>query len=480
MTTGAASASGSGSPGLRADGPSAVGAGSGAASVPPASPPPPPSPPTSAPKRRGSWFATFWTFLFALVALAAAAISVGAPSYRAEVRQLLQHYAPELSERVVNMVTGYDSDRLEVTYDGLDARIDRLTKALERVVSTEGLTQEAARELLLRDEMSAKLDDVDARLQALSGVTGEVTETLPAQQAAIEALKAEMTAEIATLNGELAAASETLVGSIDALRAELVAAQDALKSDLVATQDVMASLGQRSDVLEAGMTEVVEGQAELAGRTEAIEGRVATLTDDFRTLLDINERTAELVSVFESKNMPVLALLQLEGAVAGSTPFPQELAFARMNLDDAAVSSEAFGMLTTFSTTGVSSISELRRDLRLIADQSNSIAGRGSNWGSQLGEWFSMLIGAVASPQSALSGGIKAAAETIDDALGRGDLELAVAEASVMITDSRSGALNDWLVGLRDRYQLSQSMKMLQATVYGRAATDQGAGKKPE
>ena len=141
--------------GLSAGGFSAAGAGGGSASgggagAGAAQPP-------SAPKRRGSWFATFWTLIFAVIALAAAVFSLGAPSYRSEVRLLLLEHVPQLNERTVNLVTGYDTDRLEVTYEGLDARIDRLTQALERVVATEGLTQDAARELLLRDEMAAKL-----------------------------------------------------------------------------------------------------------------------------------------------------------------------------------------------------------------------------------------------------------------------------------------------------------------------------------
>lgn len=462
--------------GLSAGGLSAAGSGGGAATgsgagaggaTPPAQP-----------KRRGSWFATFWTFIFAVIALAAAVFSIGAPSYRSEVRLLLLEHVPQLSERVVNLVTGYDSDRLEVTYEGLDTRIDRLTQALERVVATEGLTQAAARELLLRDEMAAKLDDVDARLSSLSSVTSEVTEQLPAQQATIEAMKTEMASEVERLDGELKAASETLAASVEALKAELVGAQDALRSDLAATQEMAASLGQRSDTIEAGLAESAELQSALVGSTAAIEERVETLTTDFKALLDVNERTAQLVSVFQSENMPVLALLQLQGAVNDSKPFSEELAFARMNLSDAAISSPAFGMLTQFSVNGVNSIRDLRSDLRLIATQSNSISNRASNWGAQFGQWFSMLIGAVASPQTALNGGLESAAETIDSALERGDLDLAVAEASVLITDSRSGALNDWLVGLRDRYQLAQAMQSLEAAVYGRGTSNETATQK--
>ena len=460
--------------GLSAGGLSAAGSGGGAASGSGAgaggSTPPP--------KRRGSWFATFWTLVFAVIAVAAAVISVGAPSYRAEVRQLLRQHVPQLNERTVNLVTGYDTNRLEVTYEGLDARIDRLTEALERVVATEGLTQEAARELLLRDEMTAKLDDVDARLSALSSVSDDVSEQLPAQRAAIDAMKAEMSSEVARLDGELKAASETLAASADALKTELVTTQDALKADLAATQEAVASLGQRSDTIEAGMAEAAEAQSALTGQTAAMQERVETLTKDFQALLDVNERTARLVSVFQSESMPVLALLQLQGAVNDSSPFAEELSFAKMNLNDAAISSPAFAMLTQFSAKGVNSIKDLRRDLRLIAAQSSSISNRASNWGAQFGQWFSMLIGAVASPQSALGGGIEAAADTIDSALERGDLELAVAEASVMITDSRSGALNDWLVGLRDRYQVSQAMRSLEAIVYGRPASNQGVAQQ--
>ncbi len=462
--------------GLSAGGLSAAGAGGGSASgggagAGAAQPP-------SAPKRRGSWFATFWTLIFAVIALAAAVFSLGAPSYRSEVRLLLLEHVPQLNERTVNLVTGYDTDRLEVTYEGLDARIDRLTQALERVVATEGLTQDAARELLLRDEMAAKLDDVDARLNALSGVTGEVTEQLPVQQATIEAMKAEMASEVARLDGELTSASESLTASVDALKSELAGAQDALRSDLMAAQEAAASLGQRSDTIEASIAESAEAQSALVGRTAAIEARAETLTNDFKALLDVHERTAELVLMFQSENMPVLALLQLQGAVADSKPFSEELTFAKTNLNAAVIASPAFDMLTKFSVNGVNSIQDLRRDLRLIAAQSNSISNRASNWGAQFGQWLSMLIGAVASPQPALVGGIEAAAETIENALERGDLELAVAEASVMITDSRSGALNDWLVGLRDRHQLYQAMQSLEAAVYGRAATDQGMAQK--
>lgn len=405
-------------------------------------------------RARGSWFAAFVTFIFAIVAVAAALLAVGGPSYRAEIRMLLMQYVPQLEQDMVNLVTGHDPDRLEVTFEGLDQRIDTLTSALERVAAVEGLTPDAARELLLRTEQNIRLDDVVGRLADQAAVVADV----PRQAEAISALKAEQDAAV---QGLAAASEET--------RAELATARQSFDA-----------LAERLTSVEGGIEGLQAADGELMAQFAALDGQLQTLAADVTLLAQSSERIAQLVSARQDQELPVLAVLQLEKALEGSAPYGSELAFARRYLGDRPDAALALDTLADGAGGGVNSLADLRRDFMLIANQMGSTVGRLQSWTDRMTGWFEMLVGASSVPEVSSGGRLTTSIATVDAALERGDLALAIQETSAILAVRRSGALEEWLGVLRKRHDMTVALGALNDAVYGRdvsGSQNQGAGK---
>ena len=400
-------------------------------------------------RSRGGWFTAFVTFLFALTAVMAALISIGGPSYRAEIRLLLMKYAPQLEQDMVDLVTGYDPDRLEVTFNGLDERIGALTVALERVLAVEGLEPAAAQELLLKTEQNTRLSDVEERLAEQSAVIAAV----PRQAEAIDALTAAQEA-----------AAQSLRAALDEIRSELAAVRETIDGLTDGLAAGLTSVGSEVAALETADNEIT-------ARVAALDSRLQDLTLSMTALVDMGERVSQLVITRQDEELPVLALLQLEKALEGSGPYQQELAFARRYLGDSPSTQAAFEVLASSAPTGVNSLAELRRDFVLIANQMGSTVSRLQSWTDRVTSWFEMLVGASSVPE-VLSGGQTASnIATIDVALDRGDLSLAVQEASAILATRRNGPLEEWLVALRKRHDIARALGILSNAVYDRGGS---------
>ncbi|NQW09582.1 MAG: hypothetical protein HQ481_06855 [Alphaproteobacteria bacterium] len=382
------------------------------------------------------------TILFAFVAVAAALVSIGGPSYRAEIRHLLARHVPQLEQDMVDLVTGFDPDRLEVTFDGLDERIGTLTAALERVTATEGLTPETAKELLLKTEQNIRLDDVVARL---ADQTAALTE-IPRQAQLIDALKTEQ----------------------DAAAQSVQTALDETRSEFAATREAVDALAVRLTPIEGGIAALEAFDGDVASRLAALDGRLQEVTAGVAALVDMNERVAQLAAARQDEELPILALLQLEKALSGSGPYEQELTFARRYLGNRAGAMMALDTLADGAASGVNSLADLRRDFMLIANQMGaSVSGRQS-WTDRMTSWFEMLIGASSVPEALSGGRVASSIATVDAALERGELSLAVQETSTILAARRNGALEEWLIALRKRYDVARALGELNDAVYGR------------
>jgi len=494
------------------DGPATASSGEAAASSGSAATPPPLSaggrntpPPASRPEapaeRRGSWSATFMTFLFALIALAAAAIAVGAPSYRAEVRDLLRTHASEyLAPETIDLVTGYDPDRLEVTYDGLDQRIDELTQSLERVASARNVSPEAARELLLGDELRQQVAGLGERVDALDSEADTAGAQAEARGAQLDSLSgqveqglAEITERVGTLEQTAATQSSleetagalqsslnettsALQSSLEETTGELRTSIDTIQAGVEQTKADLEALTSRADETGSTLSALATRDGEIADQVTAVSDRLSQLTTDFNALLDVNERVAAVVSRFETESLPILALAQLRPAAASSAPFARQLAFVQGALSGSPAAAEPLAILEPFAQRGTDSVDDLRQDLDLIAAEMGVPTGQQPpSWTSQVGTWFAALVGSFAEPVApARSNGLEAAVRTIDHALSRGSLDLALREAS-LIAGAGSGAMRDWIVGLQDRAKVDAAVGRLETIVYGQGTTGAGA-----
>ena len=415
------------------------------------------------PKKRGSWSAAFLTFLFALIAVAAAIAAIGAPSYRGEVHALLTKYGkPHLNDDTIDILSGYDTQRLEVTYEGLDQRIERLNQALERVGATQGVSGDDARALMFRDDLAERVDTLAAKV-------GGLAEKSEAQAGQIADLDTDMTGVTEALRAELQETAEEVRGAIAAVQEEVAA-----------TRAELTDLAERVGAAEAISEEQVAASADMATRLETIEGRLGTLVANFNGLLDLNDQIAQTVATFKNENMPILAVIQLRDAVLRAEPYTPELAFAERVLNGAPGIQAALTKLTASAPDGITSIPELRRDLRLIANNLGSFVAKVESWSERVGNWFNMMVGASTVPEARRGGHLVAAIATMDDALDRNDLELVIREGAALQAELRSTALADWLNALVERIEATDAVRQLELVVYDRSTASQansGAGK---
>ncbi|MDF1791477.1 MAG: hypothetical protein P1U88_06170 [Thalassobaculaceae bacterium] len=409
------------------------------------------------PKKRGSWSAAFLTFLFALVALVAAVASIGAPSYRGEIHALLNKYAkPPLRGDTIDILSGYDTRRLEVTYDGLDQRIAQLNDALERVAATEGVSGDDARALMFRDDLAEKLD-------ALTATVAAISDTSEAQAGKIAVLGADLNGSVEAIRSEMQAALADIADSLSAIR-----------EDVAATRTELTTVATRMGDAEAGAAEQGTLNTAMAERFDAVEARLGTLTGDFNGLLDLSDQVAQTVTTFKTENMPILAVIQLRDAVNRSEPFGPELAFAKRVLNGAPGIANALDKLSSSSADGIASVAEMRRDLRLIANNLGSFVTKIESWSDRVGGWYNMLVGAATVPEARRGGGLVAAVATMDEALDREDLELVIREGAALQSEIRSPALADWLNAVVERIEVTDAVRKLEGVVYARAT---GASK---
>lgn len=412
----------------------------------------------SAPKKGGSWSAAFLTFLFALIALVAAVAAIGAPSYRAEIHALLTEYGkPYLNDDTIDILSGYDTQRLEVTYAGLDQRIERLNDALTRIGGTEGVSGDDARALMFRDDLAERLD-------ALSGQVATLAQSTETQAGRIADLGTDMTNVTDTLRAELRESAAEVRGAIDAVQEEVAAT----RADLgVLTERMAAAEGLTEEQAAAG--------AEMAGRLEALEGRLGTLTTNFNGLLDLNDQIAQTVATFKNENMPILAVIQLRDAVIRAEGYTPELAFAKRVLNGAPGIQDALTTLEAQAQDGIASIPELRRDLRLIVNNMGTFVAKVESWSERVGSWFNMLVGASTVPEARRGGGLVSAIATMDEALDRDDLELVIREGAALQTELRSVAMADWLNAVVERLEATSAVRQLETVVYARSMAPQAS-----
>ncbi|WPZ34628.1 hypothetical protein T8K17_00505 [Thalassobaculum sp. OXR-137] len=414
-------------------------------------------------KKGGSWSAAFLTFVFALIAVAAAIAAIGAPSYRGEIHALLTKYGkPHLNDDAIDILSGYDTQRLEVTYEGLDQRIEALNQALARVAAAQGVSGDDVRALLLRDELSEKLDGLVTRVDAIA-------QTNDSQAERLAALDTDMTAVTDTLRGELRASADEIRGAIAAVQESV----DATRTDLGALADRQTTAEGRSEELAAATVE-------LDGRLETLNGRLGSLITDFKSLLDLNDQLAQTVATFKQENMPVLAVIQLRDAVMRSEPYLPELAFAKRVLNGAPGIQPALEKLTRQAQNGIESIPDLRRDLRLIVNNLGMFVSKPNSWPDRVGTWFNMLVGTTTVPEARQGGGLVATLATMDEALDRDDLELVIREGAGLQSEIRSTALADWLSAVVERVEATDAVRQLETIVYDRSMVkqaSQGASK---
>ena len=394
----------------------------------------------------GSRTAAFLTFLFALVALAAAVGALAAPSLRNEARAFLERYPQVISAEWVDFVTGQDTQRLEVTYQGLDQRVDRLTAALDRVLGVPGIDAGTARELLLRTEQNQRVEAAEARVAAIDGKVGALETRLSALDGFRQSLD--------DLSARLDAAEQSLTGlreSVDALDPRLT--------------EAAAGNERTAAAVDALSTRVDAAMAEASAKVDELAARVA----EARATLDpVAEQAKTISEQRQSMELPLIGMTQLRLALNRDTPFKQELALAELLVGDDAEALAVLSDLEANASAGVTTMPGLRRDFAFVATQMGGSLTRIQSWTQRMSSWLEVLVGTRTMPEADPIGEITAAVASIDAALEAGQLDLAVQEA-VALNGRRSDVLLEgWIVEARRRLATERAFNALTERIYAR------------
>ena len=387
----------------------------------------------------------FWPALFAVVAIVAAFASLAAPSLRSEARALLQRYIPQLEAKTVDLITGHDTRRLEVTYDGLDQRIASLTEALGRIAAAPGLDPTAARELLLKTEQNERLGAVEAAAAAQKITLDGIADRLNGVDKQIVGLD-EVRQSIDALAGRAASAEQALA---------------ALQESLASVQATLATLGA-SDAQTAAL---IEG---MSGRFDALSAEIATAHERLAPVAALTNRVAEQR---KSMELPLIGMTQLRIALNRDTPFKMELALAKQLVGDDAESLAALAALESQAGTGVASLRSLRRDFAFAATQMGGTLTVMRSWTQRLSSWVEVLVGTRSVPEADSIGQMSAAIASIDAVLEAGQLDLAINQTIALNSLQSDVLLDGWIVEARRRLATERAFDQLSARIYARIGT---------
>lgn len=196
---------------------------------------------------------------------------------------------PDEAKATVEMVTGVDSTRLEITTEALDARVKDLSETLRSLLAIENVTKEQVEEILLRDGAStrieglaARADELSARIEALSR---SMDDRLAGTSADLSKQIAEVGARVDTAMSEVASVEQRVVASAETVIAQarqdaetqLAATRQEVDTQLAATrQEVSASLdAARADLAAASerVGAIEQGLADTSGRVDALSAR---------------------------------------------------------------------------------------------------------------------------------------------------------------------------------------------------------------
>ncbi len=402
--------------------------------------------------RGGSRAAMVATGLFAVVALAAAAAALAAPSLRSEARVLLQRHIPQLDPATVDFITGHDTRRLEVTYEGLDQRVARLTEALQRIAVAPGIDPAAARELLLRTETNDRVVAAETALAAQTAAVAGVSERVGAVEARLVAFD-----EIRQSLDGLVARVETADQSVTGLRETI----DTLGARV-------AGLGEE-DLRLAALIE------EASGRLEATSGRIQEVASEIARahagLVPVAALTQEVAAQRKAMELPLIGMTQLRMALNRETPYRMELALAKQLVaaDNEAVM--ALSALDLHAGAGVATLPGLRRDFAFVATQMGGTLNRIQSWTQRLGTWVEVLVGTRSVPEADPIGELSAAIASIDAALEAGQLDLAIEEAAALNNRQSDALLEGWVAEARRRLAAERAFDQFAARVYARIGT---------
>ncbi len=302
------------------------------------------------------------------------------------------------------------------------------------------LTQ-LSEDLAALDARLTGLADLPGRLDALSGEVGTLRQEAQANREAlsgeVDALRREaqgardaLASDVATLRQDAEDGQSGMSDDIDALRQEARAARDALSNDL-------ATLRQEAEQARGGLSgdiDALRGEVEAVGarvdrRESAVEAEVARA----RAQADAEANAARAEA----------ALARMRAQIDAGAPYQSALTDLL-----GAVDAPVPATLLNEAATGVPTLAALREEFAPLSREALLAAPAGEDAGRV--ESFVRRNLGVRSLGAREGSDADAVLSRAEDALGRGDIEAALAELEALPEPARA-PFEPWIASAKDR-----------------------------
>jgi predicted nucleic acid-binding Zn-ribbon protein len=415
--------------------------------------------------------------LAVLICLAAATVSLSAPSLRPVVRDLFIDYAPVVPQRYVNFLVGQSRASVEIDLAALDSRIEGLRGAIDAVASGAAPNSEEMKQFLtgtLTFGTARRLEENLARLESELGAFRNQSE---AELANSDKKRAALVAQLTALETAAAEARNLLEARLEtgeeadtALEGRLAVTESktttfgslipTIKEQLRATGDAIAPVAGRIDDLETKIT----------AQEESVGGQIAAqmaAVEDLKVSVDVLAQTR-----FE-RIQPLLSILRLNSAIAANRSYKAPLdASAKALASISAVSGDAatataIATLRRHESDSIPSRDQITRDFGAIS-QSVLVSQEPSRIESLRVSFVTLLDAALDKPAPPVSDQdqMKSRLRSIQAELSGGRLAEALSKAESLDPPKFRTKFNAWRAQVRARLEVDEAVASLEAMAF--------------
>lgn len=487
----------------------------------------PPGKTAGTPARQGGRGSGWLLTLAVLIALAAALVSLAAPSLRPVVRDAFATYTPDVPQRYVDFLVGQSRETVEIDLAALDGRVAALRKAIEDVTRggvdkpeiaqflTGAITTGSARRIVedmagleadivaLKAQQgsdataaSAARDDIVAAVKALEDRTAPALAELRTEQAAAAAAVDQAldgsNARIDALEMETGKAAQDLDTRISGSEQEIASLKDGLSgvdAELPVLSERLSALDGRSAELDERVSGLDDRSVELDKRLSAIDDRVvgaetaaaadrerivgldAQLAAQVEAIAAVEASVSGLTVAQINKVRPLMMVMHLGNRISVQRPYARELDLLEAAIGDDAKAGDALASLRRYAETGVRSAGELARifDAQSKIITTNEQPSRLESLTASVANWVGSTFN-VPSVTRNSTGRTIATLETIAASLAGGQLDMALVEAGELTNPRVVFLLKSWRAQTQARLDVNNALAELEGLALDRVS----------
>ena len=439
--------------------------------------------------------ASGWLLALAvLICLAAATVSLSAPSLRPVVRDLFAEYVPAVPQRYVDFLVGQSRASVEIDLAALDSRVEGLRGAINAVTDGAAADSVEMKQFLTGALMFGTARRLEEELARLDGDLKAFREQGDAKSANDDVKHAALVSQLTALETSAAEARGILGTQLDAAKETDVALDGRLavtESHMVTTMSSLTAVEERLGVAEdaaaksaSSLTAVEErlravedAAAPVAGRIDGLEAKFTTheeaIAAQVAAVADLKAAVKALTQARVERIRPLLLILRLNNAITANRSYKASLDAAAQPLASVAAASGDATAATAIATLrrhegdSIPTRDQITRDFAAISE-SVQISREPSRIESLKVSIVALLEAALDKPAPAVSeqDQIKRMLRSIRAQLSGGRLDEALKEAETLDLPKFRTKFNAWRAQVRARLEVDAAVEVLEAMAF--------------